>query len=206
PPRAAAGHQGRQHHAGREVHARGRRVHRRLHRGPLPAGELPLLPPGDPRAGRRAARRPAGRQAGARRAPPRHARPGAPAAARHAGRRRPARPQRRAAVAQPQRAPERGGIVTDVDATAGGAAREVPRIVSARWDLPDGFTLDRYRATGGYEALRKAVTSMTPAEVTEEVKAASLLGRGGAGFPAGVKWGFCPPGVFPRYVVVNGDE
>ena len=47
---------------------------------------------------------------------------------------------------------------------------------------------------------------MTPAQVAEEVKAASLLGRGGAGFPAGVKWGFCPPGVFPRYLVVNGDE
>src|SRR5262245_3305870 len=47
---------------------------------------------------------------------------------------------------------------------------------------------------------------MTPAHVAEDVKGASLLGRGGAGFPAGVKWGFCPPGVFPRYVVVNGDE
>ncbi|HEX6237344.1 MAG TPA: NADH-quinone oxidoreductase subunit NuoF [Acidimicrobiales bacterium] len=82
----------------------------------------------------------------------------------------------------------------------------IPRIVSSRWDLYDGHTLDRYRATGGYEALRRAVTEMTPAQVTEEVKAASLLGRGGAGFPAGVKWGFCPPGVFPRYVVVNGDE
>ena len=38
------------------------------------------------------------------------------------------------------------------------------------------------------------------------MKAASLLGRGGAGFPAGIKWGFCPPGVWPRYLVVNGDE
>ena len=47
---------------------------------------------------------------------------------------------------------------------------------------------------------------MTPAQVAEQVKAASLLGRGGAGFPAGVKWGFAPPGVFPRYLVVNGDE
>ncbi|HET6662812.1 MAG TPA: NADH-quinone oxidoreductase subunit NuoF, partial [Acidimicrobiales bacterium] len=68
-----------------------------------------------------------------------------------------------------------------------------------------GFTLERYLDTGGYQGLRKALT-MTPAQVTEEVKAASLLGRGGAGFPAGVKWGFCPPGVFPRYLVVNGDE
>ncbi len=82
----------------------------------------------------------------------------------------------------------------------------VPRIVSSRWDLPDGFTLERYVDTGGYEGLRRALAAMTPNEVTEEVKAASLLGRGGAGFPAGVKWGFCPPGVFPRYLVVNGDE
>jgi NADH-quinone oxidoreductase subunit F len=83
---------------------------------------------------------------------------------------------------------------------------DIPRMLSSRWDLADGFTLDRYRATGGYEALRRAVTEMTPTQVSEEVKAASLLGRGGAGFPAGIKWGFCPPGVFPRYVVVNGDE
>jgi NADH-quinone oxidoreductase subunit F len=83
---------------------------------------------------------------------------------------------------------------------------DVPRIVSSRWDLDDGHTLKRYRETGGYDALRKAVTTMAPNEVAEEVKAASLLGRGGAGFPAGVKWGFCPPGVFPRYLVVNGDE
>ncbi|HEY8527799.1 MAG TPA: NADH-quinone oxidoreductase subunit NuoF [Acidimicrobiales bacterium] len=83
---------------------------------------------------------------------------------------------------------------------------DIPRIVSSRWDLDDGYTLKRYRETGGYEALRTAVTTMTPDEVAEQVKAASLLGRGGAGFPAGVKWGFCPPGVFPRYLVVNGDE
>jgi NADH-quinone oxidoreductase subunit F len=83
---------------------------------------------------------------------------------------------------------------------------DIPRIVSSRWDVDDGHTLDGYRKSGGYEALRKVVTTMAPNEVAEEVKAASLLGRGGAGFPAGVKWGFCPPGVFPRYLVVNGDE
>ena len=65
--------------------------------------ELPLLPPHQPRRGRRADRRPAGRQAGPRGAPPRHAQPGPPAAPRQPGRGGAARPQRRAAVAGPQR-------------------------------------------------------------------------------------------------------
>ncbi|MBI2710437.1 MAG: NADH-quinone oxidoreductase subunit NuoF [Actinobacteria bacterium] len=82
---------------------------------------------------------------------------------------------------------------------------DAPRIITSRFDVADGFTIDRYEATGGYTALRR-VLSMRPDEVAAEVKAASLLGRGGAGFPAGVKWGFCPPGVWPRYLVVNGDE
>jgi NADH-quinone oxidoreductase subunit F len=78
-------------------------------------------------------------------------------------------------------------------------------IVTTRLDLEDGHTLDRYLATGGYEGL-KAALAKAPTAIGEEVKAASLLGRGGAGFPAGLKWGFCPPGVWPRYLVVNGDE
>ncbi|MCL4119057.1 UNVERIFIED_CONTAM: hypothetical protein GTU68_037968 [Idotea baltica] len=47
---------------------------------------------------------------------------------------------------------------------------------------------------------------MAPEDVHNEVRSASVLGRGGAGFPAGVKWGFCPDSVWPRYLVVNGDE
>ena len=47
---------------------------------------------------------------------------------------------------------------------------------------------------------------MAPDVVHAQVREATLLGRGGAGFPAGVKWGFCPEGVWPRYLVVNGDE
>jgi NADH-quinone oxidoreductase subunit F len=82
---------------------------------------------------------------------------------------------------------------------------DIPQIITSRFATEDSHTLDRYEATGGYRALRKAL-SMTPAQVAEEVKTASLLGRGGAGFPAGVKWGFCPPNVWPRYLVVNGDE
>ena len=82
---------------------------------------------------------------------------------------------------------------------------DVPPIVTSRFGDPEAHTLERYRATGGYEALAKAL-SMGPDAVAAEIKEASLLGRGGAGFPAGVKWGFCPEGVWPRYLVVNGDE
>jgi NADH-quinone oxidoreductase subunit F len=67
--------------------------------------------------------------------------------------------------------------------------------------------LDAYRADGGYRALTKAVNEMTRAQVGEEVKAAGLRGRGGAGFPCGVKWTFLPkdhPG--PIYLCVNADE
>ncbi len=78
-------------------------------------------------------------------------------------------------------------------------------IITARLGRDDSHTLEGYLATGGYTGLRNALAK-TPTAVGDEVKAASLLGRGGAGFPAGTKWGFCPPGVWPRYLVVNGDE
>ncbi|MCD9625743.1 NADH-quinone oxidoreductase subunit NuoF [Rhabdothermincola salaria] len=85
------------------------------------------------------------------------------------------------------------------------AITDAPKIITGRFSDPESHTLARYVATGGYAALRKALT-MSPAEVHEEVKTASLLGRGGAGFPAGVKWGLTPADVWPRYLVVNGDE
>jgi NADH-quinone oxidoreductase subunit F len=67
--------------------------------------------------------------------------------------------------------------------------------------------IEIYRETGGYGALRKALAEMTPAQVLAEVKAASLRGRGGAGFPAGLKWGFVPQAAGPpRYLCVNADE
>ena len=81
----------------------------------------------------------------------------------------------------------------------------IPLITTSRWDVEDGHTLEGYLRTGGYEGLRRAI-EMTPDQVHEEVKKASLLGRGGAGFPAGIKWGFLPSDVWPRYLVVNGDE
>ncbi len=81
-----------------------------------------------------------------------------------------------------------------------------PAIVTSRLDVADGHTYDGYVRTGGYAALRQALTAMTPEQVHEEVKTSEMQGRGGAGFPCGVKWGFLPANVFPRYVVVNGDE
>jgi NADH-quinone oxidoreductase subunit F len=67
--------------------------------------------------------------------------------------------------------------------------------------------LDVYRKHGGYSSLEKALKTMTPDQIVEEVKASGLRGRGGAGFPTGMKWGFIakPAGV-PRYVVCNADE
>jgi NADH-quinone oxidoreductase subunit F len=81
-----------------------------------------------------------------------------------------------------------------------------PKLITGRFDQADGHTYDGYVRTGGYTALRKALTTMTPEQVHAEVKTSEMQGRGGAGFPAGTKWGFCPPGVFPRYLVINGDE
>jgi NADH-quinone oxidoreductase subunit F len=82
---------------------------------------------------------------------------------------------------------------------------DAPRIVFARMDHGDSHTLERYLATGGYDGLHLAL-SRGPEEIIEEVKASGLTGRGGAGFPTGTKWSFLPADVFPRYLVVNGDE
>ncbi|MGB8643661.1 MAG: NADH-quinone oxidoreductase subunit NuoF [Anaerolineae bacterium] len=72
-------------------------------------------------------------------------------------------------------------------------------------DIPDLARLDVYQKNGGYAGLQKAL-DMTPEQVIDVVKASGLRGRGGAGFPAGVKWSFLPKGVFPRYLTCNADE
>ena len=80
-------------------------------------------------------------------------------------------------------------------------------VLLRRVGKPDSQSLAGYRADGGYRALTKAVNEMTPAQVVDAVKASGLRGRGGAGFPCGVKWTFLPkdhPG--PIYLCVNGDE
>ena len=80
------------------------------------------------------------------------------------------------------------------------------RILTTRMEAhpADSHTMSRYEATGGYTALRKAL-GMKPEEIVAEVKASNLRGRGGAGFPTGVKWGFLAP-ARPRYLVINADE
>jgi NADH-quinone oxidoreductase subunit F len=80
------------------------------------------------------------------------------------------------------------------------------KIITANWDDPDAAGIDGYLANGGYEGLKKAL-GMTPAEVIDVVKASGLRGRGGAGFPTGVKWSFVPQNTGkPTYVVSNFDE
>jgi NADH-quinone oxidoreductase subunit F len=76
---------------------------------------------------------------------------------------------------------------------------------------PDGsmLTLKEYEQMGGYQAVRKALRGMTPKEVVETVTKSDLRGRGGAGFPTGMKWGFVPMGANaprPKYFVANADE
>lgn len=82
------------------------------------------------------------------------------------------------------------------------------KILTARMDEypADSNTLARYLDTGGYETLTRALSEMSPEEVAAEVEASNLRGRGGASFPAGVKWGFLPADIRPRYLVINADE
>jgi NADH-quinone oxidoreductase subunit F len=78
--------------------------------------------------------------------------------------------------------------------------------LTAYWDNADSFTLAAYEGNGGYQALPKAL-AMPPEQVIQQMKDSVLRGRGGAGFPTGLKWGFIPQGDGkPHYLVVNADE
>lgn len=80
------------------------------------------------------------------------------------------------------------------------------RIIRNYVDRPNSYTIGSYLSSGGYSALRKAL-GMAPEEVTDAVKKSGLRGRGGAGFPAGIKWSFIPPdSKKPVYLCCNADE
>jgi NADH-quinone oxidoreductase subunit F len=80
------------------------------------------------------------------------------------------------------------------------------KILLARQGKENSQSIETYLADGGYEALKKALTEMTPEQVVDEVDTSKLRGRGGAGFPTGRKWRFLPDNDQPRYLCVNADE
>ena len=81
-----------------------------------------------------------------------------------------------------------------------------PRYLMARLNTPDSHKIETYEADGGYATARRVLSEVAPAAMVDEIKASGIRGRGGAGFPTGIKWGFLPQGLYPRYLVVNADE
>jgi NADH-quinone oxidoreductase subunit F len=79
-------------------------------------------------------------------------------------------------------------------------------VLGRNWNVPDSNTLRGYETRGGYQAARKALTAMDPAHVVTLVKDSELRGRGGAGFPCGLKWSFLPKDRKQTFRCVNGDE
>jgi len=80
------------------------------------------------------------------------------------------------------------------------------KVLTQHFGLANFYKIDVYLKQGGYRATKKALTRMNPEQILQEVKKANLRGRGGAGFPAGVKWGFVPQVDKPKYLCVNADE
>ena len=83
---------------------------------------------------------------------------------------------------------------------------EIP-VISKRWGIAGSTKIDVFLQNGGYQALDKALKQMTPETIIDEVKKSNLRGRGGAGFPTGMKWSFVPKdSPKARYMICNADE
>ena len=81
------------------------------------------------------------------------------------------------------------------------------RVLTRRFGLPNPASIDTYLAHDGYRAFEKALKEMTPDSILDELKLSNLRGRGGAGFPTGMKWSFVPrQSPKPKYIVCNADE
>ena len=79
-------------------------------------------------------------------------------------------------------------------------------LLTSRYGIAESWKLANVEPAGAYEIARQALTNRKPEELKEEVKKAKIRGRGGAGFPAGVKWGFLNPKVGAQvYLVINAD-
>jgi NADH-quinone oxidoreductase subunit F len=106
-----------------------------------------------------------------------------------------------------------GNVVYSLDGKGGDGGteadflRQQKRIVLRNCGTIDPESIEEYEAAGGYKALEKALCGMKPEEIVEEIKASGLRGRGGAGFPTGLKWSFAASyKADKKYVVCNADE
>jgi NADH-quinone oxidoreductase subunit F len=103
-----------------------------------------------------------------------------------------------------------GKIPRPVPVTSGSVHERLPAevpVISKRFGIPDSRKIDVYLKHEGYQALEKALKQMTPEQIIDEVKKSNLRGRGGAGFPTGLKWSFVPKSTDkPKYILANADE
>ena len=103
-----------------------------------------------------------------------------------------------------------GHIPKPVPVISGGIHERLPAevvVISKRFGIPNSNKIEVYLKNEGYQALEKALKQMTPEQIIEEVKKSNLRGRGGAGFPTGMKWSFVPKDTSkPKYILANCDE